>query len=79
VSATHGEELADRSNRLDEAAVYKAPAVLRLLWADPQYIPEHLALWSLKYFGPRASPAVEDLRDSRSGGKSSGGRPSLEA
>jgi len=32
-------------------AVYEAPAVLRLLWADPQYMPEHLALWSLKRFG----------------------------
>jgi hypothetical protein len=38
--------------------------VLRLLWADPQFMPEHLALWSLKYFGPRASSAVEGLRRS---------------
>jgi len=38
--------------------------VLRLLWADPQNMPEHLALWSLKHFGPRASFAVAKLRDS---------------
>jgi hypothetical protein len=51
----------------EEAAVYEAPAVLRLLWADPQYMPEHIALWSLKRFGPRASSAVEKLRDSHPG------------
>jgi hypothetical protein len=45
-------------------AVFEAPAVLRMLWADPQYMPEHLALWSLKRFGPRASSAVEKLRSS---------------
>jgi hypothetical protein len=67
VSATHAEELPEQSNRPDVAAVYEAPAVLRLLWADPQYMPEHLALWSLKHFGPRASSAVDKLRDSRSG------------
>jgi hypothetical protein len=46
----------------DEAGVYEAPNVLRMLWADPQYMPEHLALWSLKHFGPRASASVEKLR-----------------
>ena len=45
-------------------AAFEAPAVLRMLWADPQYMPEHLALWSLKRFGPRASSAVEKLRGS---------------
>jgi hypothetical protein len=67
VSATHAGELPDQSSQLDDAAVYEAPAVLRLLWADPQYMPEHLALWSLKRFGPRASAAVEKLRVSRPG------------
>jgi hypothetical protein len=67
VSATHAGELPDKSSQLDDAAVYEAPAVLRLLWADPQYMPEHIALWSLKRFGPRASAAVEKLRDSRPG------------
>jgi hypothetical protein len=67
LSATHAGELPAQSNKLDDAAVYEAPAVLRLLWADPQYMPEHLALWSLKRFGPRASSAVEKLRDSHPG------------
>jgi len=45
-------------------AVFEAPAVLRMLWTDPQYMPEHLALWSLKRFGPRASSTVQKLRSS---------------
>jgi hypothetical protein len=59
------DEFQNDSSPAAEAAVYEAPAVLRLLWADPQYMPEHLALWSLKHFGPRASSAVGKLRDSR--------------
>jgi hypothetical protein len=64
VSSAQAGELQDESSRPEDAAVYEAPAVLRLLWADPQYMPEHLALWSLKYFGPRAGSAVAKLRDS---------------
>ena len=71
MSATHAEELADQSNRLDEAAIHEAPAVFRVLWADPQYMPEHLALWSLKH-GYRWRGRRGVL------GKSAGGRPSLE-
>jgi hypothetical protein len=56
------DELPPQPERSEEPAVYEAPAVLRLLWADPQYMPEHLALWSLKHFGPRASKSVEKLR-----------------
>jgi len=56
------DELPPQPERSEEPAVYAAPAVLRLLWADPQYMPEHLALWSLKHFGPRASKSVEKLR-----------------
>ena len=48
----------------DDDAVFEAPGVLRMLWADPQNMPEHLALWSLKRFGPRASSAAQKLRDS---------------
>jgi hypothetical protein len=70
VSDVQAGELRDESSRPEEASVYEAPAVLRLLWADPQYMPEHLALWSLKYFGPRASSAVEKLRDSHPGAES---------
>jgi hypothetical protein len=68
VSTAHARELqGGESSPPEEAAVYEAPAVLRLLWADPQYMPEHLALWSLKYFGPRASSAVEKLGRSHPG------------
>src|SRR5262249_59036839 len=57
-------QVEDEPSASEEDAVFEAPAVLRLLWADPQYMPEHLALWSLKHFGPRASSAVERLRGS---------------
>lgn len=62
-------ELSDsvpQSGEQDDA-VFEAPAVLRMLWADPPYMPEHLALWSLKRFGPRASAAVEKLSSSHPG------------
>jgi len=61
MNGAHAGELQYDASR-SEAAVYEAPAVLRLLWADPQYMPEHLAIWSLKYFGPRAESAVAKLR-----------------
>ena len=67
MSGAYAGELRDDSSRAEETRVYEAPAVLRLLWADPQYMPEHLALWSLKHFGPRASPAVERLGRSHPG------------
>ena len=55
-------EFEDASGRPTDETVFEAPAVLRIVWADPQNMPEHLALWSLKRFGPRASAAVEKLR-----------------
>ena len=58
---------ADTHQAEETEAAFEAPAVLRMLWADPQYMPEHLALWSLKRFGPRASSAVEKLRASHPG------------
>lgn len=48
----------------DAEALFQAPALFRVLWADPKNMAEHLALWSLKYFGPRAQSAVERLRAS---------------
>src|SRR5262245_9816684 len=62
-AAMEPSESATRSNEQGDA-VFEAPAVLRMLWADPQYMPEHLALWSLERFGPGASSAVEKLRSS---------------
>jgi hypothetical protein len=50
-----------QSDRPDDEAVFEAPAVLRILWADPQNMPERLALWSLKRFGPRVAAATRAL------------------
>ena len=46
----------------DGARSALARGVLRIIWADPQHTAEHLALWSLKRFGPRAESAVEKFR-----------------
>ena len=40
----------------------EAPGLLRIMWADPQHSAEHLAVWSLKHFGPRAESRVAKLR-----------------
>jgi hypothetical protein len=48
----------------DRADVFEAPALLRILWADPQNMPEHLAVWSLARFGPRAERSLGKLRAS---------------
>jgi hypothetical protein len=48
----------------DGEVLFRAPALLRVLWADPKNMAEHVALWSLKYFGPRAESAVERLHAS---------------
>jgi hypothetical protein len=45
-----------------DEGVLEAPAVLRILWADPKHMAEHLAMWSLARFGPRADKAVEKIR-----------------
>ena len=60
-ATTAPEDVADGNG--SEDATFEAPALLRILWADPQHMSEHIALWSLKRFGPRASAAVERLRD----------------
>ena len=62
MSGAYTGDVRETPSTADEAGVYEAPNVMRLLWADPQYMPEHLALWSLKHFGPRASASVERLR-----------------
>jgi hypothetical protein len=45
--------------------VFEAPAVLRIVWADPQHMAEHIAVWSLARFGPRADAAVKNFRSNR--------------
>ena len=52
----------DESSRNTGAEeVFEAPALLRIIWADPQHMAEHLAVWSLTRFGPRARSAVAKL------------------
>ncbi len=46
----------------DGDTIFEAPALLKVLWADPQNMSEHLALWSLKYFCPRAATATDKRR-----------------
>jgi hypothetical protein len=58
---TTATEMTDDLATADDA-IFEAPAVLRIIWADPQHMAEHLALWSLARFGPRADKAVEKLR-----------------
>jgi hypothetical protein len=43
--------------------VFEAPPVLRIVWADPQHMAEHIAVWSLARFGPRADKAVKKLHN----------------
>jgi hypothetical protein len=61
VSETQAAELRGKDRR-DQDELARAPALMRLLWADPQFMPEHLAIWSLRYFGPRAQREVDGLR-----------------
>jgi hypothetical protein len=46
----------------DVPATLQAPGLLRIMWADPQHSAEHLAVWSLTHFGPRAESRVAKLR-----------------
>jgi hypothetical protein len=43
-------------------AIFEAPAVLRIVWADPQHMAEHIAIWSLSHFGGRARTVLAKLR-----------------
>jgi hypothetical protein len=64
VGATNGHEvdsLGD-SEDSDDARVFEAPALLPIIWADPEHLPEQLALFALKHFGHRAASGVEKLR-----------------
>src|SRR4051794_13994123 len=54
-------ELGDEAPSSREAAL-EAPALLRIVWADPEHVAEQLAVWSLARFGPVAGAAVERLR-----------------
>jgi hypothetical protein len=49
----------------EDAAVFTAPALLPIIWADPEHLPEHLSLFAVKHFGHRAASGVDRLRRSR--------------
>jgi hypothetical protein len=55
-------EEVEREAPPEELSVVDAPAVLRIVWADPQHMAEHLAVWSLARFGPRAERALHAAR-----------------
>jgi hypothetical protein len=57
-----------------EDTLFEAPAVLRIVWADPQHMAEHIAVWSLARFGPRAAASVERIR----AGNPDAGRDEIE-
>jgi hypothetical protein len=56
-----GADIAPPRGEADDVSL-EAPGVLRVIWADPQHTAEHLALWSLKRFGPHAESAVDTFR-----------------
>ncbi|MGW1375063.1 hypothetical protein ACWD6P_12425 [Streptomyces sp. NPDC002446] len=47
-----------RPARPDEPVTVQAQALLPMIWADPQHMPEQLALFAVRRFGPRAAAAV---------------------
>ena len=55
-------ELAEQHAAADQEASSYAPALLRILYADPEHTAEHLALWSVRRFAGRATSAVEKVQ-----------------
>jgi hypothetical protein len=46
----------------NDSSVHAAPALLPIIWADPEHLPEHLAIFAVKRFGHRAAHTVQKLR-----------------
>ncbi|MEV4433112.1 hypothetical protein [Streptomyces sp. NPDC049555] len=46
----------------DESVTVEAQALLPMIWADPQHMPEQLALFAVRRFGPRAAAATARRR-----------------
>ncbi|GGX73932.1 hypothetical protein [Streptomyces hiroshimensis] len=44
--------------RRDESATVQAQALLPMIWADPRHMPEQLAFFAVRRFGPRAAASV---------------------
>ncbi|MFI9306576.1 hypothetical protein [Streptomyces triculaminicus] len=47
----------------DESVTVQAQALLPMIWADPQHMPEQLAFFAVRRFGPRAAAAVARRRE----------------
>lgn len=45
------------------SSVYAAPALLPIIWADPEHLPEHLAIFAVKHFGHRAASGAQRIRE----------------
>ncbi|MEU5129657.1 hypothetical protein [Streptomyces mobaraensis] len=50
------------SPRPDESTVVEAQALLPMIWADPRHMPEQLAFFAVRRFGPRAAGYVSRRR-----------------
>ncbi|GHF36669.1 hypothetical protein GCM10010218_17760 [Streptomyces mashuensis] len=47
-----------RPDRPEASTTVEAQALLPMIWADPQHMPEQLAFFAVRRFGPRAAAAV---------------------
>jgi hypothetical protein len=54
----------ETSGSADGRDVFTPPALLPIIWADPEHLPEHLALFAVKHFGHRAERDLEKRRAS---------------
>ncbi|MFG2178618.1 hypothetical protein ACGFLS_07840 [Streptomyces abikoensis] len=51
------------SARPVQPVAVEAQALLPMIWGDPEHMPEQLALFAVRRFGPRAAAAVERRRE----------------
>ncbi|MCF3106146.1 hypothetical protein IPZ58_31925 [Streptomyces roseoverticillatus] len=54
-----------RPARTAGSATVEAQALLPMIWADPQHMPEQLAFFAVRRFGPRAAASVARRRQRR--------------
>ncbi|MBB4885506.1 hypothetical protein [Streptomyces netropsis] len=52
-----------RPGRPDEWATVEAQALLPMIWADPQHMPEQLSFFAVRRFGPRAAASVSRRKE----------------
>ncbi|MEV5379098.1 hypothetical protein [Streptomyces nondiastaticus] len=54
-----------RPARTAGSATVEAQALLPMIWADPQHMPEQLAFFAVRRFGPRAASSVDRRKRNR--------------